>query len=438
MNKLTAVEKAGYGLGDTASNIVFQVVVNFMIYFYTDVFGIAAGAAGTLMLVVRLFDGITDPIMGAIADRTKTRWGRYRPWLLWMSVPYGIMAVVAFITPDFSTTGKLIYAYVTYAVLMTIYTAINIPYSALGGVITTDPQERASVQSWRFGLAMVGGAIVAAVTLPLVELLGQGNDQLGFTLAMVVLGTFAVLCFVGCFLLTRERAEEEHKKPDTNVREDVAAMLSNKQWWIVAIVTFLSLIGVVMRGGATPYYVEYYLNEKSMISAFMTGGMIAGVFGAMVAGAAVKKVCKVTVMKIAIAGIILFHFILFFVPRDAVYVSLIVSCFANFFHMMFIPMVFSAVPDTVDYSQAKSGRGGMGMSYSGHLLALKFGIALGGAMVGWMLSGHGYVAGQEQTELALSGLVRIYAGASVVAGAFMLIVIQFYKLKKGWETTLQV
>lgn len=432
MSALSIKEKFGYGLGDTASNIVFQVVINFMIYFYTDIFGISAAAAGTLMLAVRLFDGVTDPLMGALADRTKTRWGRYRPWLLWMCVPYGVLAVICFTTPDISTSGKLIYAYITYALLMMVYTAINIPYCALGGVISTDTQERASVQSWRFGLAMVGGAIVTATTLPLVGILGGENEQLGFTLTMTVLAIAAIICFLGCFALTKERSESNTEE-QSNIKGDIAAMLENSQWWIIAVVTFFSLVGVVMRGGVTPYYVEYFLGDKEMITLFLTGGMIAGVLGAMTAGIAIKKFCKVSVMKLAIVGIVIFHFALFFVPQEALYLSLAVSCLANFFHMMFIPMVFSAVADTVDYSRKTTGKGGMGMSVSGHLLALKFGVALGGAMVGWMLSGYGYVAGEEQTATALEGIVTIYAGGSVVAGCVMYIAMYFYKLKRGWQ-----
>lgn len=432
MNKLSRTEKFGYGLGDTASNIVFQVVINFMIYFYTDVFGMAAATAGTMMLAVRIFDGVTDPVMGAIADRTRSRWGRYRPWLLWMCAPYGILAVLTFTTPNLSDQLKLVYAFATYALLMVAYTAINIPYSALGGVITEDSQERASIQSWRFGLAMVGGAIVAAGTLPLVNLLGGENKQLGFTLAMVVLSLFAIICFIACFALTRERVQPSAKNSQ-NVKGDILAMVQNSQWWIIAIVTFLSLIGVVMRSGATPYYAEYYLGRPDLITTFVTGSMLAGVAGAAVAGFAVSKICKVTVMKFGVIGILLFHAALFFVPADATMLALAISCLANFAHMVFIPMVFSAVPDTVDYSVKRTGTGGMAMSYSGHLLALKFGVAIGGALIGWLLGWHGYISGQVQTELALQGILRIYAGGATVAAVLMLFVLSFYKLKQGWE-----
>jgi len=427
------MEKFGYGLGDTASNIVFQVVINFMMYFYTDVFGITAAAAGTLMLAVRGFDAITDPVMGGIADRTHTKWGRYRPWLLWMSVPYGLLAVLTFITPDLSPGAKLVYAYVTYALLMTAYTAINIPYSALGGVITDDPQERASVQSWRFGLAMVGGAIVAAITLPLVDILGQGNEQLGFTLSVVVLALIAIGCFIGCFFLTHERVVEEGDKHKSNVWQDIQALLTNEQWWIIALITLFSLISVAMRGGVTPYYVEYYLQKPGAVTLFVTTQMLAGVAGAIAAGALVKVICKVTIMRLAVVGIGLFHGLMWVVPRDSFYLALVLLCIANFFHMMFIPMLFSAVPDTVDYGSMKKGKGAMAMGFSGQLLSLKFGIAIGGAMIGWVLEWHGYVANTEQTERALTGILWIYSGATVIAAVLMLISLHFYKLKKGWK-----
>lgn len=436
MQKLSVKEKFGYGLGDVGSSVVFQLVANFIMYFYTDVLGIAAAAAGTLLLVVRLFDAVTDPIMGAIADRTKSRHGRYRPWLIRMAIPYCLLLVLAFSAPEFSEAGKLAYAYVTYILMMTIYTAINIPYSALGGVISEDPDERANVQSWRFGLAMAGGAIVAATTLPLVNILGGGNEKLGYTLATLVLGIMAISCFVACFFLTKERVQEVEGAHNTNVKDDVVSMLTNGQWWIVAAVTFLSLVGVVMRGSGTPYYVEYFLGDASKISLFLTAAMVTGIGGAMFAGALVKTVCKVTIMKVGAAGILIFHLAHFAVPQDGLYIALVLTCAANFFHMMFIPMVFSAVPDTVEYSQSKNGKGGMAMSYSGHLLALKFGLALGGAAVGWLLASHGYVPGQAQSDLALSGTLRIYAGGSVVAAALMLVCLHFYKLKKGWDAKI--
>ncbi len=432
MQRLSVLEKFGYGLGDTASNIVFQVVINFMIYFYTDVFGIGAAAAGTLMLAVRMFDAVTDPIMGGIADRTRSRWGRYRPYLIWVALPYGALAVLTFTTPDLSEGGKLVYAYVNYALLMTAYTAINIPYSALGGVITSDTQERASVQSWRFMLAMAGGALIAAATLPLVDALGGGDRQKGFMLAMLVLATVAVACFIACFLLTKEREDPTGAAERQSILEDFISLVKNDQWRLIALITFLLLVSVSMRGGATPYFVRYYLNSENMISVFLTAGMLAGIAGAMFANWMSVRFCKVKVMRWASVGIIAFNLALVFVPREQVMLALVLAVLANFVHMVLIPYLFSAVPDTVDYGLERWGTGAMAMSFSGHLLALKIGIAMGGALTGWILGWVGYQPNVEQTESALNGIVLIYAGSSVVAGIAIFICFGFYRLTKQW------
>jgi len=432
MQRLAVLEKFGYGLGDTASNIVFQVVINFMLYFYTDVFGITAAAAGTLMLAVRMFDAITDPIMGGIADRTRTRWGSYRPYLLWISIPYGLLAVLTFTTPDLSDGGKLLYAYVTYALLMTAYTAINIPYSALGGVITSDPQERASVQSWRFMLAMVGGALVAATTLPMVEFFGGENEQKGFQMAMAVLSVIAVGCFIACFVLTRERENPTARAARQSMGADFISLMRNDQWVIIAIVTFVLLISVAMKGASMPYYVSYYLDSKSSITLFMTSNMLAGVAGAMFANWMTRYFCKVAVMRWASLALALVYTAMAFVQRDQYMLALALTICSNFVHMIIIPYLFSAVADTVDYGLQRWGKGAMAMSYSGHLLALKIGIALGGALSGWILAYVGYQPNVQQTETALSGIVFLYTWASAIAGILLIICFGFYRLNRNW------
>jgi GPH family glycoside/pentoside/hexuronide:cation symporter len=434
MTPLTLREKVGYGLGDTASNIVFQVVINFMVYFYTDVFGITAAAAGTLMLAVRLFDAVTDPLMGGIADRTRTRWGAYRPWLLWMALPYGLLAVITFTTPDLSAGGKLLYAYITYALLMTVYTAINIPYSALGGVITTDPQERASVQSWRFVLAMLGGALVTAATLPMVEFFGKGDDQKGFQLAMAVLSLVAIGSFLLCFSLTRERDNPAAKATKQSIFGDFYTMLGNDQWRIIAIFTFINLAAVALRGSATPYYVNYYLGEESKISLFLTLGMFANVAGALTANWMSDRFCKIRMMRLACWGMVLFNVSLAFVPRDGFRLALALSLGANFFHMIIVPYMFSTVADTVDYGLDRWGKGAMAMAYSGHLLSLKIGIAVGGALAGWMLALTGYVANEpNQTDLALRGIVYSISWAVAGSAVLMWVCLRFYRLDRDWS-----
>lgn len=436
MQKLSIREKFGYGLGDTASNIVFQVVIGFLTKYYTDVYGIGAAAVGTLFLVVRIFDAVTDPIMAGVADRTETKWGKYRPYLVWFALPYGALAVAAFTTPDLTEGGKLIYAYLTYAALMTVYTAINIPYSALGGVMTASSTERASVQSWRFALAMVGGAIVTASVVPLVNYFGQGDEQVGYQMAMVVLSIFAVICFFACFALTKERIPPpapSEGKGIVGIWRDFKQMLRNDQWRIIAFITLIVLISVVMRGGTTIFYVEYYLERKELVTLFMTSGMVAGVFGAIVANFLVAKYCKVTLMKACAIGIVLSNGILFLIPRDGMELALIFTILVNFVHMVFTPLLFSAVPDCVDYGEKKLGQSTMAMAFSGHLLMLKMGIAIGGAGIGWILAFSGYEPNAVQTESALNGILFLFTIASVIAGAIIFVLIGKYKLTRDYQ-----
>lgn len=436
MQTLSIKEKFGYGLGDTASNIVFQVVIGFMLIFYVDVFGISAAAVGTMFFVVRIFDAVTDPIMGGIADRTNTKWGKYRPYLIWFALPYGVLAVLAFTTPDLSESGKLVYAYITYTLLMTVYTAINIPYSALGGVMTDSPTERATLQSWRFALAMVGGAIVTASVLPLVEFFGKGDEQSGYQAAMIVLSAFAVVCFIGCFALTQERTKESEpvsKKGVSGIIDDFVAMLKNDQWRVIAFVTFIVLTSVAMRGATTPFYVEYYLQEKSLVTLFMTSGMIAGIAGAISANWLALKFCKVFVLRFSAVGIVVINFALFLVPRDGMEIALALSILANFIHMVFTPLLFSAVPDTVDYGAKKFGQKAMAMAFSGHLLVLKLGIAIGGAGAGWILAYTQYQPNVEQADSALNGILFLYALSSVFAGILVFISMKFYKLTRDFK-----
>ncbi len=448
---LTRTEKFGFGLGDTASNIVYQAVINILLYFYTDVYGIEAAAAGTLLLVVRVFDAITDPAMGAIADRTRSRHGRYRPWMLWVAVPYGALAVAAFFTPDVDMGTKLVYAYISYALLMTAYTAVNVPYSALGGVMTADSEERGNLQTWRFAMAMVGGFLVTSSIFPLAKLLGGGDSpehyRLGFPFAMTVMALIAVACFLLCFRLTKEHVPPDPNHPRRNALEDLGAMLTNSQWLVIALATLIVMTRGAMQGAAKPYFVNYYLitdhlpawlawfmgSSSSRLSAFLSMTMLAGVGGAVFANYLGRSRCKVSVMRVAMAGMIVMNVLLFVIPRDAVLTALLIIMTANFFHMMFIPMLFSTVPDTVDFGLKTMGRGAMAMFCGGHLFVLKLGNALGGFFVGHLLAWFGYQPNVAQSERALTGIMMAFAGSSILSALLVLACLQFYRLTRGWQ-----
>lgn len=448
---LTVREKFGFGLGDTGSNIVYQAVINILLFFYTDVYGIGAAAAGTLMLVVRVFDAVTDPMMGALADRTRSKHGRYRPWMLWIAIPYGVLAVTAFITPDVDMGTKLVYAYISYALLMTAYTAINVPYSALGGVMTSDSEERGNLQTWRFAMAMVGGFLVASSVFPLAKLLGGGdspeNFRLGFPYAMTVMAVIAVLCFLFCFRFTKEHVQPDPDQPKRKPMDDLVAMLKNSQWAIIALATLIIMTRGAMQGASKPYFVNYYLitdhmpawlawfmgSSSSRLSAFLSMTMLAGFAGAVCANMLGRSWCKVSVMKMALVGTIAMSVLLFLIPRDAVLAALLIVMLSNFFHMMFVPMLFSTVPDTVDYGVRTTGMGAMAMFCGGHLFVLKLGNAFGGFFVGHMLAWFGYQPNVEQTDRALMGIMAAFAGSSIVAALLVLVCLQFYRLKRGWQ-----
>jgi GPH family glycoside/pentoside/hexuronide:cation symporter len=456
---LTKREKFGFGLGDMSSNIVFQAVANVLLYFYTDVYGIEAAAAGTLLFLVGLLDAAIDPAIGAAADRTRSKHGRYRPWMLWIAVPYGIIAVAAFVTPDVGMGAKLVYAYVSYALLVTAYSLINIPYSALGGAMTGDSEERANLQTWRFGLAMVGGFLVTTSILPLARILGGGGEpenlQLGFPLAMMILGIIAVAGFLGCFKLTRERVYHDEGQPRRSPWQDIRAMLTNSQWLIIALATFIIQVRGGMAGSAKAYFVDYYLLNtfgsvvsdnpfvrwfastfavtENLISLFMGLNMLAGVAGVIVANRLLGSHCKVRIMQVALGGSVAMNLLLFLVPREWMFQALSLTMLSNFFHMMFIPLLFSAVPDTVDFGLRSRGKGAMAMFCAGHLLALNLGITAGRGMTGWFLALIGFEPNVAQSEQALRGIIFIFAGSTIVGGILVIFCLRFYRLTRGWQ-----
>jgi GPH family glycoside/pentoside/hexuronide:cation symporter len=481
-------EKIGYGLGDTASNVVFQTVVNFLAFYYTDIYGISAATVGTMFLAVRVMDAITDPIMGAICDRTNTRWGKFRPYMLWLAIPFGAAAVITFTTPDLTDTGKVIYAYVTYAVLMLLYTAINIPYCALGGVLSTDSKERVSIQSWRFIGAMTGGLLVTACTLPLVAWLGQGNDALGYQLAMALMSAMAVVMFFVCFATTRERATTLPGSTSDSILRDLQSLWKNDQWRLLALMQFVLLIGAVMRGSVTIYYVNYVLRAPEFATAYLTLSTIGGFIGSLIAGrlaggfnlkalaiigavqlglltlflatgtitptlfavgfAAGAVGCLIAIVlnrslqRIPLFGVLfvlfgLLHFVLVYVAHANLYASFFVITLISILGMIATPLLWSMMADSVDYGDWKTGHRITGMNFSATLFALKLGIALGGAGAGWILAAYNYVPNAEQTAHTISGINLAFGVIPGVTGLLVAWISRYYILSDERMERLQ-
>ncbi|HUA68916.1 MAG TPA: glycoside-pentoside-hexuronide (GPH):cation symporter, partial [Candidatus Saccharimonadales bacterium] len=403
--RLSPWEKIGYGLGDFGSNIVFQSILILLPVFYTDVFGLTPAAMGLLFLVVRLFDTVIDPVMGVVADNTVTRWGKYRPYLLWFAVPFALLFVLCYTTPDFSGSGKVIYAYATYGGLMVLYTVINIPYCALGGVITADSQERVSANSYRFVLATLAGVIIAYFGSKLVTYFGHGSQQSGYTWAMSVFGVLAIVSFVICFSLTRERITQVASTKGTLLL-DIRTLVRNDQWFIVASLFFILLISVVLRSGSAAYYIRWFVKRPDLTAAFLAAGTLAQLAGASVASWFTKRMDKVPSYVLSQVVILSGSVGLYFVQDTNLFLIFALYIVINFFLQMGAPVLFTMAADSVEYGELKTGRRVTGLVFSGALFALKLGVAVGGCLIGVMLGHSGYDAhARTQSPGAISAIV---------------------------------
>ena len=430
--RLKPIEKIGYGLGDFGSNVVFQTIIILLPAFYTDVYGLPAAAMASMFLFVRLLDSVTDPIMGVIADNTNTRWGKFRPYLLWFSIPFAVIFVATYYTPDLSDQGKLIYAYVTYALLMVLYTIVNIPYCALGGVITSDSQERVSANSYRFFIATSAGVLITMFVPKLVEQFGKGNDQAGYPWAMGIFAVLAVFAFFGCFKLTKERVVQANPVKGSFAL-DFKTLLKNDQWLIVAILFFVLLVPIVLRGGTAYFYIKWYTGGSvAMITAFLTAGTVAQMFGASFAAPLTSKIDKVPSYIVVHGAIVVCSIALYFVPPTATIAIFSLYIIINFFQQMGAPILFTMAADTVEYGELKTGRRVTGLVFSGALFTLKLGVALGGFLIGVVLAKYGYDgAAEKQSPEALKGILLCVTLLPAIGHFLLIPIVCLYKLNKA-------
>ncbi|MEW6998495.1 glycoside-pentoside-hexuronide (GPH):cation symporter [Colwelliaceae bacterium BS250] len=424
---LSVKEKMAYGLGDTASNIIWQTVMMFLLVYYTDVVGLAPAAVGTMFLLVRVIDAITDPLMGAVADRTRTKYGQFRPYLVWLAVPFGLVSVLAFTAPDFSDSGKLIYAFVTYTLLMMVYTAINIPYSALGGVLTADPKERVTVQTYRFIFAMIGGAFIAACTMPMVEYFGNGDTAKGYQSTMIVMSIMGVIMFLLCFAGTKERIITPITQKST-FKEDFKSLWKNDQWRILCLAAVTLLTGQILRFSLSVYYVKYFLGREDLVSAFITLGMIGSIVGVALAQPLAKRVCKIKayIALQTIAAVICA--LSYFIGSEQITLAFVVFFFWRFFLEMATPLLWAKMADTIDYGHWKTGVRITGVVYSSVVFFIKLGLALGGALAAWSLAYYGYQADMEQTEATKHGILLSFTLFPAIGSLLVAFIMRWYIL----------
>lgn len=454
MIKLT--EKIGYGFGDMASSMFWKLFGAYLMIFYTDVFGLPAAVVGTMFLITRIWDSAFDPIVGVVADRTHSRWGKFRPYLLWLAVPFGIIGVLTFVTPDWSPTGKLVYAYVTYSLMMMIYSAINVPYASLLGVMSPNPKERNTLSTYRMTFAYIGSFIALLLFMPLVNFFSGnskdlGDQQTGWTMAVVVIAILCIILFFGCFAWTKERVKPI-KEAQNPLKEDLKDLFKNEPWWILLGAGVAALVFNSIRDGATVYYFKYFVVEEDYATVSFFGmsfvlsglylalGQAANIIGVIAAAPVSNRIGKRnTYMWAMIIATVLSVIFYWFDKEDLIWMfvfqALISICAGSIF-----PLLWSMYADCADYSELKTGNRATGLIFSSSSMSQKFGWAIGTAITGWLLGFFGFQANAVQSEEAISGIKMFLSFLPAVGTILSVVFISMYPLteKKMKDITTEL
>jgi sugar (glycoside-pentoside-hexuronide) transporter len=421
--KLTFGEKFGYSLGDLAANFIFQAMLALQLDFYTHTFGLTPAQAGTLFLVVGLGVACLNPVMGMIADRTNSRWGKFRPWLLWSALPFGIIGVLTFTTPDISPASKLIYAWVTYILLRVIYTVNNVPYASITAVMTLDPDERTSIASYRQIAANSAGFIIASLAIPMVRFFGHGNDARGYQLTMGLLSVLSVIFFVIAFFCTEERIKPDPQQK-TSLAQDLSDLFKNRPWIMLFGATLFYFAAIVIRGNVMLPYFRFVASNVDLFAWFNGFGLAA-----LLAGVACSTAVSVRVGKrpLFVGSMILtgvFNLLLFVIPPNATAVIIGTEVLRQFSFGLSGPIIWAMMGDVADYGEWKTGRRASGTVTAAVVFALWAGLALGGAIAGWLFSFYGFISDAAvQTAQSQSGIVltaSVYAGLAFFLSAMFM------------------
>lgn len=440
-------EKIAYGFGDMASSMFWKLFGMYLMIFYTDVYGLPAAVVGTMFLITRIWDSLFDPIVGVIADRTQTKWGKFRPYLLFTAVPFGLIGVLTFTTPDLDYTGKVIYAYIMYSLMMMIYSMINVPYASLLGVMSAKPAERNVLSTYRMAFAYIGSFIALLLIEPLVEIFSKIGDtavpnlQLGWQLAVSVIAFICVTLFLFGFLWTTERVKPI-KEEKTPLKTDLKDLLKNRPWWILLGAGISALIFNSIRDGATVYYFKYFIQDVdafeigalgttiTLTSLYLVLGQAANILGVVLAAPVSniigKKNTYLSAMVIAtILSVIFFWFGRTSLISIYVFQFLISVCAGSIF-----PILWSMYADCADYSELKTGNRATGLIFSSSSMSQKFGWTIGGALTGWLLAYYGFKANVVQTVEAQTGIRMMLSFLPAVGTVLSVIFISFYPLSE--------
>ncbi len=464
--KLSVKEKIGYSLGDLAANLVFQTLMTYLAYFYTDIYGLKSEHASAIMLTVGLIAAFGfNPIIGALADRTVSKWGKFRPWILFTAIPLGIIALLAFSTPNFAYKGKVIYAIITYTLLLLLYAGNNLPYSALSGVITGDMKERNSMSAYRFVAVMFAQFFVQVFMLPIIESAGGGDKALGIEKVMTWLAIIGTVMLIITFITTKERIVPKPEQK-SSLKEDLGDLFKNVPWVIMLLLTTLVFITLAMKGGAYVYYFKNYVDKQTLttfitpvlnflssigvnffgedpVSAgfglFNAGGIIFMIVGITLSKGLADKYGKRDVFGVALFISTIFIMLFYFFPPTSVMLIFGSQILHGFFYGITIPLLWAMIADVADYSEWKNNRRATAIIFSAMMVGLKGGLSIGSSLLTWLLGVFNYIPNNdaEQTASAINGtklLVSVLPAIPFLIGVGLLF---FYKLNKKMEVTIE-
>lgn len=418
-------------------NFYWANIATFLMIFYTDVFGISAAAAGSMLFAIKIINAFTDPMIGAAADRTHTRFGKFRPYLIWMALPLAGAGVLTYTTPDLNENGKLMWAYGTYLFMMVCYTCVNIPYNALSGVMSSDPQERTTINGLRFIFAFGGSMVVTAATPFLVKGLGGGNERLGWQLTMVFWGLAASGLFAVTFFNTRERIAPPPAQK-TQVWQDVKDLTQNGPWMVLFFLALIIMITITLRTATAAYYFKYYVQRPDLMAAFVPAYMAAAAVGASLTPLLTRFIDKKLLLMILMSATGVLSIAFFFIPKDQITLMFALQIVTGLVLGPKSPLAFSMYADTADYNEWRTGRRATAMTFAAATFSQKLGTALAVAVMGWVFTALGYVANATQTAKSQTGIVLLISFIPAVFAFLAVAVMMFYKLDNKQLAQIQI